>query len=203
MSEMGEQSFCRKSSSNSNGQIAEDSICITPIVRSDLWMNSKRDKFLRNAEQQYITSDKVHANDALRAAWDATSKGVVLPIASIAGSGRRVYAKSLYAASKCAVVGFVRSMGPKRQLGVKVVGNTGLEIPLSGTMRKHYWRVYMPGRKDALEPERIAMGLNPEGCIRLRVLCFWETDKVSTVMFVIKGLESDTETMGTSGTSAR
>ncbi|KGQ01866.1 hypothetical protein PAAG_11442 [Paracoccidioides lutzii Pb01] len=103
--------------------------------RSDLWMNSKHDKFLRNAEQQYITSDKAHANGALRAAWDATSRGVVLLIASIADLDG-VYAKPLYAASKCAVVGYMRS---------------------SPT---HYYI------KVALEPERIAMGHgepNPEG----------------------------------------
>lgn len=59
---------------------------------------------------------------AIRALLGKGKKGVVLLVSSVAGLNGGLYATPMYCATKHAIVGFVKSMGPAEELeGVKVV----------------------------------------------------------------------------------
>ncbi|PGH09202.1 hypothetical protein AJ79_05731 [Helicocarpus griseus UAMH5409] len=89
---------------------------------SSFWDDAEQDTNNYDCVSLNISHPLKFTRMALRALVARRKKGVVLLISSIAGLNG-VYAKPLYAATKHAIVGFVKSMGAaEEQFGVKIVG---------------------------------------------------------------------------------
>ncbi|PGH37066.1 hypothetical protein GX50_00049 [[Emmonsia] crescens] len=165
--------------------------------RSNFWLDSEQEKNHYATLDINISHPIKFTRMAMRALLERKKKGVVLLIASIAGLDG-VYSKPLYATSKHAIVGFVKSMGiAEQQLGVKVVGicpditNTPIWDD-DEELLSFYWS----DRAQMLKPELVAasmVNLIQRGEYTGGTV-FLETGEASSVVF--KGFENDPEKIG-------
>ncbi|PGH07137.1 hypothetical protein GX51_01924 [Blastomyces parvus] len=160
--------------------------------RSNFWLDSEQE------ENRYATVDTDISHPikftrmAVRALLGRKKQGVVLHIASIAGL-YGVYSKPLYAASKSAIVGFVKSMAAaEQQLGVKVVGICpGFTDTAIWDDDEEFLSDFHSDRAQMLRPEIIAasmVDLIQKGKYTGGTV-FMETGDVSKVIY--KGFDND------------